>query len=240
MPQLDRAADRPRGDNPRQEPPLPRDPDPVHELRDLAIPELLRRIRAARQAGEPWKATKETDVLIARSMPRVRNVVGAFRLPEHPEVAVRHPDRDDVVQDALRRAFMMLDRFRGATEGEWYAAVVTCARFTCRDHLRAEMTAERHLAGRIEDESAEGLPRFDADLARISEHYAVDAESAREAADWLANAIRSIPNPNQRRVVELTRDGWSTDDIAGELDTSVDNVHQLRSRAFSHLRKDSR
>jgi RNA polymerase sigma factor (sigma-70 family) len=211
----------------------------VHELRDLAIPELLRRIRAARAAGEPWRASDETDVLLARSVPRVRNVVGAFRLPEHPNVTIRPPDRDDVGQDALRRAFMMLDTFRGSTEGEWYAAVVTCARFTCRDHLRAEMTADRHLAGRIEDESQEGLPRFDADFARISEHEALDADASREAADWLASAIKTLPNPNQRRVVELTRDGWSTDDIAAELETSVDNVHQLRSRAFAQLRKDS-
>ena len=211
----------------------------MHELRDEAIPDLLRRIRAARTKGEPWLASAETDALIARSVPRVRNVVGAFRLPEHPNVTVRPPDRDDVAQDALRRAFMMLDGFRGTTEGEWYAAVVTCARFTCRDHLRAQMNAERHLAGRIEDERAEDLPRFDAELARIAEHQTLDAEASRDAADWLANAIRTLPNPNQRRVVELTRDGWSTDDIAAELDTSVDNVHQLRSRAFAQLRKDS-
>jgi RNA polymerase sigma factor (sigma-70 family) len=211
----------------------------VHELRHLAVPELLRRIRAARAAGEPWNARTETDALIARSLPRVRNVVGAFRLPEHPDATVRAPDRDDVVQDALRRAFKMLAGFRGTSEGEWYAAVVTCARFTCRDHLRAELAAERHLAGRIEDEVGEDRPRFDADFARISERDALDADSGREAADWLAHALATLPNPNQRRAVELTRDGWSTGEIAAQLQTSVDNVHQLRSRAFAQLRKDS-
>jgi RNA polymerase sigma factor (sigma-70 family) len=210
----------------------------VHELRHVSVPELLRRIRAARLAGEPWGAQAETEALIARSLPRVRNVVGAFRLREHPDVAVRGPDREDVVQDALRRAFKMLAGFRGTSEGEWFAAVVTCARFTCRDHLRAELAAERHLAGRIEDEVAEGLHRFDSDLARLSEHEALDADAGREAADWLQHAVAALPNPNQRRTVELTRDGWSTDEIAAQLETSVDNVHQLRSRAFAQLRKD--
>ena len=114
----------------------------------------------------------ETGALIARSLPRVRNVVAGFRLPEHPGVAIRPDDREDVVQDALRRAFKMLARFRGNAEGEWYAAVITCSRFTCRDHLRAQLAAERHLAGRLEDEVGEGRPRFEADLARLSEHDA--------------------------------------------------------------------
>lgn len=206
----------------------------MHELRHVPVPELLRRVRGARLAGEPWGARAETDALIARSLPRMRNVVAAFRLPEHPQVAVRPDDRDDVVQDALRRAFRMLAGFRGTSEGEWFAAVVTCARFTCRDHLRAELAAERHLAGRVEDETA----RFDTDLARLAERAALDADAAHEAADWLAHALPTLPNRSQRRAVELTRDGWTTDEIAAELGTSADNVHQLRSRAFAQLRKD--
>jgi RNA polymerase sigma factor (sigma-70 family) len=205
-------------------------PSQVHELRHVGVPELLRRIRGARLAGEPWAARAETDALIARSLLRVRNVVAAFRLPEHPQVTVRPDDRDDVVQDALRRAFKMLAGFRGTSEGEWFAAVVTCARFTCRDHLRAEMTAERRLAGPVEDETR--------DLAVLAEREALDEQAGREAADWLNHALATLPNPNQRRAVELTRDGWSTDEIAAELETSVDNVHQLRSRAFAQLRKD--
>jgi len=210
----------------------------VDELRHLGVPELLRRIRTARQAGEPWRAGAETSALIARSLPRVRNVVGGFRLPEHPGVTIRLDDREDVVQDALRRAFKMLARFRGNAEGEWFAAVITCSRFTCRDHLRAQLSAERHVAGRLEDEVVEGRPRFEADLARLSEHEALDTDAARDAADWLAHALDSLPNPNQRRAIELTRDGFTTDEIAEHLNTSSDNVHQLRSRGFAQLRKD--
>jgi RNA polymerase sigma factor (sigma-70 family) len=205
---------------------------PLDELRHVAVPELLTRIRTARAAGEPWRAQRVTNALIARSQPRVRNVVAAFRLPEHPDVTVRRDDREDVAQDALRRAYKMLEGFRGASEGEWFAAVHTCSRFTCRDHLRAEMAAERHLAGRLEDET------FDPDLARRSATGALDAETAREAADALARALTRLPNPNQRRAVELTRDGWTTTEIATELGTSADNVHQLRSRGFAQLRKD--
>lgn len=205
----------------------------MDELRNVAVPELLRRIRAARAAGEPWRADRETEALIARSLPRVRNVVASFRLPHDASVAIRHDDREDVAQDAARRAFAMLDRFRGGSEGEWYAAVITCARFTCRDHLRAELAAERRLAGRLEDE-----PRFAHDLATLAERQALDADAAHEAADALARALQDLPNPNQRRTIELTLDGWSTAEIATELGTSVDNVHQLRSRGFALLRKD--
>jgi RNA polymerase sigma factor (sigma-70 family) len=210
----------------------------VDELRHLGVPELLRRIRTARAAGEPWRADPETTALIARSLPRVRNVVGGFRLPEHPGVAIRPDDREDVVQDALRRAFKMLARFRGNADGEWYAAVITCARFTCRDHLRAQLAAERHLAGRLQDEVAEGSPRFDADLARLAEREAIDLDAARDAADWLARAVDRLPSPNQRRAIELTRDGLTTGEIADSLSTSIENVHQLRSRGFAQLRKD--
>jgi RNA polymerase sigma factor (sigma-70 family) len=210
----------------------------VDELRHLGVPELLRRIRTARQAGEPWHAGAETGALIARSLPRVRNVVAGFRLPEHPGVAIRPDDREDVVQDALRRAFKMLARFRGNAEGEWYGAVITCSRFTCRDHLRAQLAAERHLAGRLEDEVVEGRSRFEADVARLSEHEALDTDAARDAVDWLAHALDRLPNPNQRRAIELTRDGFTTDEIADHLNTSIDNVHQLRSRGFAQLRKD--
>jgi RNA polymerase sigma factor (sigma-70 family) len=210
----------------------------LDELRHLGIPELLERIRAARAAGEPWRAGRETEALIARSLPRVRNVVAAFRLPEHPHVKVRPADRDDVVQDALRRAFKMLAGFRGTSEGEWHAAVHTCTRFTCRDHLRAEVAAERRLAGRIQDEDAGGRPRFEGDLARLADRAALDAQAGHDAADWLARAIETLPNPNQRAAIELTRDGWTTAEIADRLDTSVENVHQLRSRGFSLLRKD--
>jgi RNA polymerase sigma factor (sigma-70 family) len=210
----------------------------VDELRHLGVPELLRRIRTARQEGEPWRADVETTALIARSLPRVRNVVAGFRLPEHPGVRIRPDDREDVVQDALRRAFKMLARFRGNAEGEWYSAVITCSRFTCRDHLRAQLAADRHLAGRLEDEATEGRSKFDADVARLSEHEAVDTDAARDAADWLAHALDRLPNPNQRRAIELTRDGFTTDEIADHLKTSIDNVHQLRSRGFAQLRKD--
>jgi RNA polymerase sigma factor (sigma-70 family) len=206
----------------------------VDELRHLGVPELLRRIRTAGQAREPWRAGAESGALIARALPRVRNVVAGFRLPDHPSAGIRPDERDDVVQDALRRAFKMLEHFRGNSEGEWYAAVITCSRFTCRDHLRAEMAAERHLAGRLEDEA------FEADVARHSATGALDAEAAREAADALARALTHLPNPNQRRTVELTRDGWTTAEIATELGTSVENVHQLRSRGFAQLRKDLR
>jgi RNA polymerase sigma factor (sigma-70 family) len=209
----------------------------VEAFRQLGVPELLRRIRAARSAAEPWRAGGETEALIARSLPRARNVVASFRLPEHPDVGIRPDDRADVVQEALRRAFKMLETFRGSTEGEWFAAVVTCSRFTCRDWLRARLAADRVLAGRLED-AAEGRGRFDPDLARLAELQALDAESAREAADWLQRSLARLPSGRQRRTIELTREGWSTEDIAGALETTVVNVHQLRSRGFAELRKD--
>ena len=208
----------------------------MEAFRQLGVPELLRRVRAARSAAEPSRASGEAEALIARSLPRARNVVASFRLPEHPSVGVRPDDRADVVQEALRRAFRMLDAFRGTTEGEWFAAVITCSRFTCRDWLRAQLAAERGLAGRLQDEEGDG--RFDPDLARLANLRAIDAESAREASDWLQRSLTRLPSGRQRRTIELTREGWSTEEIAGALETTVVNVHQLRSRGFAELRKD--
>jgi RNA polymerase sigma factor (sigma-70 family) len=214
----------------------------MDDLRPIGTDVLLRRLARAHADGRPGSARRERDALIVRALPRVRGAVAAFRFPGQ-DVTIPRATREEVVQEAVIRTMRMLANLERHTEAAFGAAVVTTAQYTCRDWCRRTLAVERGLAGHLE-EPARGAPaddvpgRFTADLARLAERARGEEEAARETADALERAIRGLANPVQRRVIELTRDGWRSKEIAAELDLSVPNVDQLRSRGFKLLRKE--
>ena len=71
---------------------------------------------------------------------------------------------------------------------------------------------------------------------------AQDSRGAREVArndlrDQLSDAARMVLNPRQRRIVQLTCDGWSIPEIANELATSVERVSDEKYKAIRKLRR---
>lgn len=72
------------------------------------------------RAAAAWRA------LIARDIDRVRGLVAAFRFPGHEQVRIAEQDRPDAVQYGYERLLAMLPNFRGATEGEYTAALARC------------------------------------------------------------------------------------------------------------------
>jgi RNA polymerase sigma factor (sigma-70 family) len=98
------------------------------------------------------------------------------------------------------------------------------------------------------DERRELVRAIDAVKKRTQRgrHYAPLVD---EVADWrnsadeygdqreqLDRAAAQVLSPRQQRIVQLTRDGWSVPEIAGELNTSPQRVSDEKYKAIQKLR----
>ena len=63
----------------------------------------------------------------------------------------------------------------------------------------------------------------------------VDAE-LREKRDAVAAAANGVLSPRQKRIVELTSNGWAVPDIASELGTTADRISDEKYKAIRKLR----
>jgi RNA polymerase sigma factor (sigma-70 family) len=59
--------------------------------------------------------------------------------------------------------------------------------------------------------------------------------SARDDREAVAKAAAEQLSPRQRRILELTADGWPVPDIAGELGTTVERVSDEKYKAIKKL-----
>ena len=193
--------------------------------------------KSTKKAGKAWMT------LVAHDIDRVRNIVGAFRHPENPAVRIAYDDIDAVTQDAYIRMLKMLTGFRGSSIGEYRAAMRSCVRYACKDYCRDELAKDKRRAGsldeQIETDDGDARPRYEREIAtrermRIEEEEALAKEAERLGGQQreLDNAIAGIEDEPKRRVLEMTRAGKTTKQIAKALDTSEANVYQLRTRAL--------
>jgi RNA polymerase sigma factor (sigma-70 family) len=211
----------------------------VLDPRGMSDEALVAAFAAARDRRDRAGAAAAWDPLVLRSADRIRAAVRAFRLPEAPAVGIPRDEQDDVVQDALLRVLRKLS-LEGSSIGEFRAAVLTVTRYQCRDHLRATLARERHLAGRLQDTrpgADDEAGRFDAALGRLAGAAHARAESAREGVDLLRGLLPELDNENQRAVLALTMEGHSSKEIAARLGLTPANVDQLRKRGVDTLRK---
>jgi RNA polymerase sigma factor (sigma-70 family) len=213
------------------------------ELDGLGDEELLRLVVLCRD-GDQKSQCKPGVVwaeLVARDIDRVRGIVAAFR---HPASGTRvaRDDIDHVAQDAYIRLLGM--SFRGTSRGEYRAAVWRCVTFQCMDHCRSAMEEDKRRAGSLDEnlpsDEGDGKPKFEKEIAEmqgewLSEQEELDRLQERRAE--LDEAIPKIEDERKRRVLEMTREGCSTDDIAKELGVSEDNVYQLRRRGLKLLQQ---
>lgn len=212
---------------------------PDTELDRLDGDELLRLVvitrdgdrKATGKAKAAWKA------LVAKDIDRVRGIVSAFRHKENPGIRVDPDDVDQVAQDSYIRMLGMA--FRGTSEGEYRSAMSTCVRFECMDHCRRKMEEDKRRGGSLDDgiKSREGdtRPRFEKEIAERERQRIADEESLARLADRrerLDEAISKIEDERKRKVLEMTRERCTTEEIMAALDTSEANVYQLRRRAL--------
>ncbi len=200
----------------------------VPDLRTPSTGFLLRRVAAARAAGEVETAAGNWETCVIRATARVRAVVGAYRTSRGDPIPPA--DRDFVVNDALARACRrMIHTLEKLNETSFLAAMAGCAENACHDHIRRIGAVQRGLAHSLDD------PDRPETLA-VAERRAQDDEAVFEAAHRIASALERMANGARRRAVELREEGYEYDEIAAALEVSVGNAYQLVSRGKRDLR----
>jgi RNA polymerase sigma factor (sigma-70 family) len=59
--------------------------------------------------------------------------------------------------------------------------------------------------------------------------------NVRDDRDAVAKAAREVLSPRQRRILELTADGWSVPEVAADLGTTVERVSDEKYKAIKKL-----
>jgi RNA polymerase sigma factor (sigma-70 family) len=213
------------------------------ELEALEAEELLRLVVLCRD-GDQKSQCKPGPVwaeLVARDIDRVRGIVAAFRHPASG-TRVERDDIDQVAQDGYIRMLGVL--FRGTSVGEYRATLWRCVTFQCMDHCRSAMQEDMRRAGSLDEEvptsEGDGRPKFDKELAKMQGEWVSEQEQLdrlQERREALDEAIPKIEDERKRRVLEMTREGCSTDEIIKELGVSEDNLYQLRRRGLKLLQE---
>jgi RNA polymerase sigma factor (sigma-70 family) len=208
-------------------------------FRHLRDEEIVRLLVLHRTRGDHARAKEAWDQLVVNVYDRIRTTVAAWRW-QGKDVTIPRQEIEDVTQTAIIRVGGLMENFKGDVLPQFRAFAVTCARRTCQDWSRKEMRHDMGLAGSIDDrvegdEQARG--RFDPDLAREAERRAAREAEQLEAQDMLDRAFPLIPNEDMRVVLQMTLDKVPAEEIAAHLDTSVDNVYQLRRRGLKKLRE---
>ena len=182
--------------------------------------EHLRRFLASRDAGDEAGARAAWEALLTAEWPRIKGFVAV------QEVLFSPAERDEALSIAARKLWKdMITTFRGTTKGEWVNAARRCVWYAAHQVQRdAAKLRAREGIGLEDDEAA----------AWRHDKFAREQEKA-AATDFVVWAVPQIPDARQRRVVERTLEGATTDEIMAELEVSRDNLYKLRQRGHEAL-----
>jgi RNA polymerase sigma factor (sigma-70 family) len=217
-----------------------RDSSGVKDFGLLKDDELVRLFAHARDKGDRDRAVEIWEEIVTRHFDRVVAMVSAWRYPGSGD-RVQEKDRDEAISLALWKVGKKLvGTFKGTTLPELRAAMKRAVDFACRDTLRRVGAYEKHQAGSLDEPASE-----DSNLSRYEEELSDEGgfdefernEERRSAAERVAAALKKVPSEDMRRVLELTLDGLEVAQIAAQLNTSKDNVYQLRSRGMKKLKE---
>ena len=138
-------------------------------------------------------------------------------------------DAEDVVQEAMLRAFTFFDGFRGVDARSWILKIV---RNTCFTWLQANRPGE--IAGMAVDELEElRPPLFFSGVTDDPETLAL----RRTTALQLNNALSAIPVSFREVVVLREMEGLSYKEIAAVIDAPIGTVMSRLARARTELRR---
>jgi RNA polymerase sigma-70 factor, ECF subfamily len=138
-------------------------------------------------------------------------------------------DAEDVVQEAMLRAFMYFDGFRGGDARSWVLKII---RNTCFTWLQANRPSETSAMGAEELEEL-AAPVFHSGTAEDPETLAL----RRTAALQLNDAIAAIPAAFREVVVLREMEGLSYKEIATVVAAPVGTVMSRLARARAELRR---
>ena len=69
----------------------------------------------------------------------------------------------------------------------------------------------------------------------VSDYRGRNETSVRDDREAVAKAAREVLSPRQRRILELTADGWAIPEIAVNLDTTVERISDEKYKAVKKL-----
>jgi capsule polysaccharide export protein KpsE/RkpR len=202
--------------------------------------QVLLRFVKARRDGDEQAARRWWDELIRVSFDRISGMARAYSSGH-----LSRDQQDEAIQRALIKiSNNMIHSFRGASIGEWVAAVRTLVQFMCMDVKRDAVAVAKHEAslqeaagddpdlGRWDSEVYAAIEKRRGELASIE----ADQEAIREGQAFLDWAV---PRLSQRRraVIELDRQNVAVEEIQARLGISRDVVYAARSRALKDLAK---
>ena len=131
-------------------------------------------------------------------------------------------DAEDIVQDAMLRAYRAFDGFRGGDAKPWLLAIV---RNCCRN---AAAETRRHAHAVLPDNDWDGIPSNDAD----PEAHAAQASDKRK----IDEAIARLPGDFREVLILREMEEMSYRDIAQATDTPIGTVMSRLSRARAILK----
>ena len=139
---------------------------------------------------------------------------------------------EDVVQDAVLRAYRAFGQFRGSSPRAWLFAIV-------RNCSRTAMSGRRGSVSLVVNESALN----DEAAAELGNHpdpspSPEDEYSRKQDADRVRSAIEAIPQPFREAVVLRDIEGLSYAEIAQVTDVAVGTVMSRLSRGRAMLAKE--
>jgi DNA-directed RNA polymerase specialized sigma24 family protein len=188
--------------------------------------QLLRRFVACRDAGDTAGARERWMELVTDNLGRVEAMVALWARGGR----LSPDEREEALQAALIKLWRnMVTTFAGTSMGEWVNAVKACVDFACRDVQRAAARRSSREAP-LEDSEAAAPREFRA----AHEEHRREAERA-DARGFVIWGLEQVGNERRRLVLERTLDGVPAEEIAAELDVTLDNLYQLRSRGLRDL-----
>jgi RNA polymerase sigma-70 factor (ECF subfamily) len=137
-------------------------------------------------------------------------------------------DAEDVVQEAMLRAFMYFDGFRGSDARSWILKIV---RNTCFTWLQANRPSE--IAAITVEELEDITTPVDSGLADDAETLAL----RRTTSLQLNHAIATIPAAFRDVVVLREMEGLSYKEIATVIDAPIGTVMSRLARGRAELRR---
>lgn len=198
----------------------------------------LTRFVAARNAGDEAAARDAWHELVALNFDRVEQMV---RVESYGRLS--SDEQEDATQQALTKLLTnMMRTFRGSTMGEWVNATRVLVHGSCSDlQRRAVKHSKRRAAldGTGDDGEETGgftsaVNKAFLDQAELAEADAEAAEIYAIGAEFLDWGVPRLQG-KRRTVLELDRQGMTSEQIEQELGVSRDVVYQSRRRGITDL-----
>lgn len=200
--------------------------------------ELAGEVVASRRREDGGRHDEAARELATRSYDYIVTRIRRFRLPEYPTVRIPPDEIQDVAQDTWLRTVQMLGNLNdpAAFRGALKQTIFNTCRDWCRGDLRHDLRRGGSLQDTRETDDGDSYGKVDAQLGRMAARHADDIPAAVAEAERLSRALSGL-DERRRSIVNLTDQGYSSKEIGAELGESVDNVDQLRRRAYIQLRK---